>query len=195
MMSALHALEENVDTAILDTGCARSTAGREWIDVHIKNLCYEDKQDIRSLEGRSYFKFGSGGTYKSEQLLILPVYFAEHRAMMEVDVVDVKIPLLISLSAMKKAKTVIKTATDTANICGQNIKLVRVGGHYTISLRKGEAKVVNEELMDGKENKKDTVTKEEVFKNLVVKVLNEPGSWKKELTKTHSQMCHAIGHA
>ena len=106
-----------------------------------------------------------------------------------------KIPLLISLSAMKKAKTVIKTATNTANICGQNIKLVRVGGHYTISLRKGEAKVVNEELMDGKENKKDTVTKEEVFKNLMVKVLKEPGSWKKELTKTHSQMCHVIWHA
>ena len=47
---------------------------------------------------------------------------------------------------------------------------------------------MNEELMDGKENKKDTVTKEEVFKNLMVKVLKEPGSWKKELTKTYSQM-------
>ena len=65
---------------------------------------------------------------------------------MAVDVVEVKIPLLVSLSAMKKAKTVIKTATDTASICGQNIKLDRIGGHYTISLRKGGAKIVTEDL-------------------------------------------------
>ena len=48
------------------------------------------------------------------------------------------IPLLISLAAMKKANTVIWTATDTATICGQHIKLVRTGGHYTLSLRKGK---------------------------------------------------------
>ena len=57
--SELLVLEENVDTAILDTGCARSASGRGWIEAHIKNLCYEDRQDIRRLEGKSYFK-GSG---------------------------------------------------------------------------------------------------------------------------------------
>ena len=183
-------LEENVDMAILDTGCARSASGREWLEDHIENLCPEDRLAVRRMEGKTRFRFGNGKKYKSQQLLVLPVYFGEHRAMMAVDMVEVKIPLLISLSAMKKAKTVINTATDTANICGQNIKLVRTGGHYTLSLRKGGAKIVTEESTDGQENKENLVTEEEDLENLMVKVLDEPGSWKKELTKLHSQMCH-----
>ena len=110
---------------------------------------------------------------------------------MAVDMVEVKIPLLISLPAMKKAKTVINTATDTANIFGQNIKLVRSDGHYTLSLRKGGAKMVTEESMDGRENRENLGTEEEDLENLMVKVLAEPGSWKEEVTKVHSQMCQA----
>ena len=48
----------------------------------------------------------------------VPVYFGSHRAIMAVDVVDVRIPLLISLAAMKKANTVIYPAMDIATIEG-----------------------------------------------------------------------------
>ena len=137
-------LEENTETAVLDTGCARSTSGRQWIEAHIRSLSQGDRLEIRRKKGKAYFKFGTGRTYKSEELIILPVYFGSHRAIMAVDVVDVKIPLLISLAAMKKANTVIYTAMDMATICGQHIKLGRAGGHYTISVRKGGAEAVKE---------------------------------------------------
>ena len=145
-------LEENTDTAILDTGCARSASGEDWMKAHIDNLSQEDRLDIKRKEGKSHFRFGNGKSFKSKELLILPVYFGEHRAMMAIDVVEAKIPLIISLSAMKKANTVIKTATDTAIICGQKIKLVRLGGHYTLSLRKGKAEIETENLTDQEEN-------------------------------------------
>ena len=145
-------LEENTDTAILDTGCARSASGEDWMKAHINNLSQEDRLDIKRKEGKSHFRFGNGKSFKSKELLILHVYFGEHRAMMAIDIVEAKIPLLISLSAMKKAKTVIKTATDTAIICGQKIKLVRLGGHYTLSLRKGKAEIETENLTDQEEN-------------------------------------------
>ena len=93
---------------------------------------------------------------------------------MGIDVVEAKIPLLISLSAMKKANTVIMTATDTAIICGQKIKLVRLGGHYTISLRKGEAEVETENSADEDENKDDAHAEEENCENLITKVLDDP---------------------
>ena len=130
-------LEEDTDTAILDTGCARSVSGKRWIEAHIGSLSQGDRLDIKRKKGRAFLSFGNGRTYKSEELIIVPVYFGNHKAIMAVDVVDVKIPLLISLAAMKKANTAIWTATDTATICGQHIKLVRARGHYTISLRRG----------------------------------------------------------
>ena len=52
-------LEENKDTAILDTGCARSTSGEDWMRAHIENLSQEDRLDIKRKEGKSYFRFGN----------------------------------------------------------------------------------------------------------------------------------------
>ena len=92
------------------------------------------------------------------------MYFGNHRAITAVDVVDVKIPLLISLAAMKKANTVIWTATDTATICGQHIKLIRTGGHYTLSLRKGEAEVIGKEENEEEKTRRkptDEISREE----------------------------------
>ena len=88
-------LEENVDMAILDTGCARSAAGREWLESHIENLCPEDRSAVKRKEGKTFFRFGNGKKYKSQELLVLPVYFGECKATMAVDMVEVKIPLLI----------------------------------------------------------------------------------------------------
>ena len=74
----------------MDTGCARSTSGRQWIEAHIRSLSQRDRSEVRRKEGKAYFKFGTGRTYKSEELVILPVYFGNHRAIMAVDVVDGK---------------------------------------------------------------------------------------------------------
>ena len=155
-----------------------------------RSLSQRDRSDVKRREGRAVFRFGNGRTYKSEELVILPVYFGDHRAIMAIDVVDVKIPLLISLAAMKKANTVIRTATDTATICGQPVKLTRVGGHYTISLRKGEAEKVEEETAEGQDNNENKDEEEGGNENLMVKVFKDPKSWKEELKKLHSQMCH-----
>ena len=46
-------LEVNKETAILDTCCAGSTAGEEWIEANIDNRSQEDRSDIKRKEGRS----------------------------------------------------------------------------------------------------------------------------------------------
>ena len=180
-------LEDNRDTAILDTGCARSTAGEDWIESHIEHLSQEDRLDIKEKEGSTYFRFGNGKRFKSKKFLIMPVYFGGQRAMMGMDMIDAKIPLLISLAAMKRAKTVITTATDTVVICGKKIKLRRVGGHYTISLRKRDSQ---EEDREEEETIQSEAGQEEENENLLTKVLDDPDSWKAQLKKLHNQMCH-----
>ena len=81
-------LEDNRDTAILDTGCARSTAGEEWIESHIENLSQEDRLDIKEKEGKTYFRFGNGKIFQFKKFLIMPVYFGGKRAMMGMDNYD-----------------------------------------------------------------------------------------------------------
>ena len=172
--------------AILDTGSAGSTAGREWIEDHIENLCPEDKKDVKRMEGGTYFKFGCGNRLQSQQRLVVPVYFAERRVLMAIDMVEARIPLLISLSAMKKTKTVIYMATDIANILGQDIKLVRSDGHYKLSLRKGGASIVTGESMEVQRVRESLDSDEEDLEILLVDVtadeITVPGITKEGLT-------------
>ena len=179
--------KDEEEMAILDTGCAGAAAGRKWVEDHIENLCPEDKTDVRRREGKTFFKFKSGKRYKSQQRMVLPVYFAERRALMAIDMIDLHLPLLISLPAMKKAKTIIYTATDTATMYGQHLKLGKSNGHYTLSLRKGGAKRVAEESTDEENSATDEEDLENLMEedpeNLMVEVFVELGSWKEEATK------------
>ena len=68
--------------------------------------------------------------------------------------------------------------------------LTRIGGHYTLSLRKGEAETVKEEPAEGQKNDENKEKEEGGDESLMVKVLDDPKSWKRELKKLHSQMCH-----
>ena len=60
--------------AILDTGCAGSAAGREWVEDHIRNLCPKDKMTVRRTQGKTHFNFGNGSRLKSQERLVMPVY-------------------------------------------------------------------------------------------------------------------------
>merc|ERR1711867_207586 len=62
---------------------------------------------------------------------------------------------------------------------------------YTISLRKGEAEKVEEKNAEGQDNNESKDEEEGGNENLMVKVFEDPKSWKDELKKLHSQMCHA----
>ena len=126
---------------------------------------------IRRMEGRAYFKFGNGTRLKSQQRFVMPVYFAERRALMAIDMVEAKIPLLIGLPAMKKARTIIYTTTDTANILGQDFKLVRSNGHYKLSMRKGGASIVTGESMEVRTVRESLDSDEEDIENLLVDCL------------------------
>ena len=50
--------------------CARSTADKEWIKANIVNLFQKARSDIKRKEGRSYFRFGNGKTFNSEQFIL-----------------------------------------------------------------------------------------------------------------------------
>ena len=61
-------------------------------------------------------------------------------------------------------------------MCGKKIKLIRAGGHYTISLRKDENHDEDFEETDEDENVSDV---EEEQENLMARVFDDPTTWKK----------------
>ena len=65
--------------AILDTGCAGSVAGREWVEDHIRNLCHKDKRTVRRTQGQANFDFGNGSNLKSQERVVMPVYYADKK--------------------------------------------------------------------------------------------------------------------
>ena len=136
---------------------------------------------MRRKKGKAFFKFGTGRIYKSQELVTLPVYFGSRRAIMAVDIVDAKIPLLISLAAMRKASTIIYTGMDIATICGEHIKLGIEGGYYTTSVRKGEAEVVKEDPKNGWKDDKATVIEEGGSESPIGKGPDSPKSWRGDL--------------
>ena len=170
--------------------------GLHQVDIRkaMDRSAHQEPQRRRQLgskkkKGKAYFKFGAGRTYKSEELVILPVYFGSRKATMAIDIVDAKIPLLISLAVMKKAGTVIYTSMDVATICGEHIKLGKEGEYYTTSVRKGEAKVVKEDPKNRLKNDKTTDIEEGGSETPVGKGPESPKSWRKELWKLHNEMC------
>ena len=77
------------------------------MEEHIANLCEEDRLEVERKEVKSSFRFCNGKSFKFKGTYILPIYFGNERAMICVDVIDSKLPLLISLAAIKKTNTVI----------------------------------------------------------------------------------------
>ena len=89
-------------------------------------------QNLRKIESKKVFKFGgekltSLGSYQ------LPANLGGKDIKISVDVVDSDIQLLLSLKAMKKAKTQLDLEQDSAEIFGKSILLYHTtSGHYCV---------------------------------------------------------------
>ena len=130
---------EAADYAILDSGCERSVCGIQWADEYFKTLDEEDKAQLEILPSTAKFKFGDGKLHLSRCLVKTPVYIAGLRKIMVFDVVDLKLPLLISLKVMQKLKIRIQyddEDQETAEIGGRIVNLLNSQGHHWISLSK-----------------------------------------------------------
>ena len=83
------------------------------------------------------FKFGSGNKLASVKRVMLPCIVASFCIDINADIVDADIPLLLSKSAMKKAKVNLNFDKDTIDILGKRIKLMTMStGHYYVLIMK-----------------------------------------------------------
>ena len=175
---------ETFGQGVLDSGCGKTVCGNDWMETYLDTLDEKELEEVKYEESATRFKFGNGEVYKSSGRVIFPAVLGEKPVLIGTDVVETEIPLLLSKSTMKKAKTVIDFENDTVEMFGKRVTLMHTsrGGHYTIALnRKAQA------------SHQDFDTSMVYFVNL--KKLKDYSSSEKNkvAVKLHKQFCHCTG--
>ena len=123
--------------AILDTACSSTVCGEEWLENYISSLDASDKKNIITKPTERKFKFGSGCILKSKKYVILPCYIGGSKVQIATDVIESKLPLLMSKPSLKRAEIVMDVKIDRVSAFGRRLKLLpSPSDHYVISLGK-----------------------------------------------------------
>ena len=121
--------------AILDSGCANTVAGVEWFTKFTNNLSVSDKMEIKVAPSNETFTFGDGKKVKSMRKVTFPCWSGGTKGSVTADIVDCKIPLLLSRKSMSRVKMIIDFENDTACMQGRTIKLkITSSGHYALPI-------------------------------------------------------------
>ena len=129
-------LEESKGCAIIDSGCATTVCGREWVNDFIDTLCDEDRKNIREEPSKEKFTFGDGNTVESLKKMHIPCWIQGlDRGFITTEVVESGIPLLLSKGSMKNMNMVLDFKNDTITCGGHVIYLKNTkSGHYALPL-------------------------------------------------------------
>ena len=132
------------NSAVLDSACSSTVCGEAWMDNYIKSLPVDKKDYVQFNVSDETFRFGGGEVLPSIGRYTIPATLGGNEVLIQTDVVDSHIPLLMSLSAMKKAKVVLYTEEDRAEVLGKSVNLNFTScGHYCLPLIDNEAVHVN----------------------------------------------------
>ena len=88
--------------AMCDTCCAKTVAGVQWMEGHMK---WMDEHGVfyHIVEEKEAFRFGPGGRIHSDFAVVMPMYItgATHSANIRVSVVSQNVPLLMSKNVLQ----------------------------------------------------------------------------------------------
>ena len=125
------------NVAIIDTGCNKSVAGREWSKEYLAALGDEDRSRvvIKDVPEGQKFRFGGGKVFAAEKEIRAPVMIGTNRYYLRWHVVEAPIPLLWGKESMKKAGVLLDLPKDRARVKGEWMELTTAeGSHYGIDL-------------------------------------------------------------
>ena len=148
-----------------------------WIDCYVNSLSDVDRKKVIYSDSEKSFKFGSDAVFESLYKVKFPATIGSHEIFIETDIVDTRVPLLLSKQAMKKAGTKINFKYDSVTMFGetQSVHLTK-SGHYSVSLDNKQ-----QILKDAASNKSKIVL------HIQSESLNDKSAVAKKL---HSQFAH-----
>jgi transposase InsO family protein len=184
---------EAFSTAVVDTACTRTVCGQQWLDNCMSILDEDQKSQVKSKPSERVFRFGDGQQVTSVCQVTIPATIGNTKCNIETDVVDSKLPLLLSKNALKKAKTVLNMSDDTASMFDQPVPLYQTStGHYCVNLLASDIESNFAEDCDIL-FQEQLIPEEKVLESEVLHVIEmeDKQQQEKELTKIHKQFGHA----
>ena len=122
-------------SAVTDTACTKTVAGKQWFDNFKANLTKHSLDKIQYFPSSTSFKFGDARKVQSTMKVIFPVMLAGKYCKINAEIVDENIPLLPSKSSLKRCQTNINMCHDKATIFNKEIQLHQsTSGHYCIDI-------------------------------------------------------------
>ena len=91
-------------SAVIDTACSKTVAGKEWFNNYTKMLDDTSLNKIDLFQSHTPFKFDAARKIMSEKREIILVKLVETECKFDVDTVNAKIPLLINKSSLKESR-------------------------------------------------------------------------------------------
>ena len=86
---------ETIGCAVVDSGCSKTVAGKQWLECYIDMLDQDDKQKVTRRKSNDFFTFGKGPKTPSIGKIKFPAVIGTKSIMIETDIVDADIPMLL----------------------------------------------------------------------------------------------------
>ena len=128
---------ETLGCMVLNSETTFIVSGLNWYNCFLDTLPDSVRNNLKVTKGSKVFKFGSGNKLASVKRVVIPRIVAGFRVDINADIVDADIPLLLSKSAMKRAKVNLNFDSDTIDILCKRIKLMTTStSHYYVPITK-----------------------------------------------------------
>ena len=170
---------ETLGQAIIDTGCPFTVTGDMWLKTYINTLSRKDRVSIRMYKSHNKYRFGNGVLFPSKYNVIIPIYIANHKYRLSIDVVNCNIPLLLSRETLKRANAKIDIGRALISFLGVTVPLtISSTGHMCLSISRS---------LDTSNKETQSLLKRVLFTSPIEGIGLD---LKNKVTKLHLQFCH-----
>ena len=113
----------------------KTIAGELWLQNYLKNLDDTSLDQEEIFESHKVFKFGDGRKVIATSKAKLPFQIGNTKCFINAEIVQEKIPLLLSKTSLKKAGTRLNLQNDNNKMFNEDVEVTTSNnGHYAINI-------------------------------------------------------------
>ena len=112
-----------ITKAVIDTACTKTVAGELWLQNYLKNLDDPLLNQEELLESHKDFKFDDGCEVIATSKAKFPAQIGNTKCFIKAEIVQEKIPLLLSKTSFKKGGTVLNLQNDNIKMFNEDMEV------------------------------------------------------------------------
>ena len=122
-------------SVIIDTACTKAVSGEKYFFNFMKCLDDIALNKVHVVPSRKICKFGDDRKVYSKYKAIIPAKISKTECYIQTEIVNEKIPLLLSKSSLKKVDTYKNIKEDKVRMFDQDINVcMSSNGHYAVKI-------------------------------------------------------------